>query len=126
MPATRIRIRRRRSVAYVALTTGWLLFVEVILQFRWIPPSALTTPSFGGHPIYVTAPLPGVKGEQVCDEYRTSFEHNLLGFRGPLPDIDPDGARPRLLVVGDSQAYGLGCEEGGTFCDELRRELGLQ
>jgi hypothetical protein len=64
-----------------------------------------------------------VKGEQVCDEYRTSFEHNLLGFRGPLPDLSPDGEAPRLLVVGDSQTYGLGCPEGETFCDELRRGL---
>ena len=128
MPSLTIRLGRRRSAAYVALTAGWflvvaLLLVELFLQFRWIPPSALTTPAFGGHPLYASAPLPGVRGEQVRDEYRTSFEHNRLGFRGPLPDLAPGGKGPRLLVVGDSQAYGLGCGEGDTFCDELRREL---
>jgi hypothetical protein len=127
--ATRtLRIGRGRSRAYVALTAlGFLavglLLTESFLQLRWTPPSALSTHAFGSHPLYVSAPLPGVRGEQACNEYRTSFEHSLLGFRGALPDLEPKGERKRLLVVGDSQTYGLGCNEGETFCDELRSSL---
>ncbi len=127
-PASALPFSRGRSRAYLALTVIGFLVVgasltEAFLQLRWVPPSALTTQAFGGHPLYVRAPLPGVKGEQACDEYRTPFEHNLLGFRGPLPDLSSDTDNQRLLVVGDSQTYGLGCGEGQTFADELRREL---
>lgn len=123
-----LSFRRGRSLAYLALTaTGFALaamaLVEVFLQLRWVPVSALTTPAFGAHPLYSYAPLPGVHGLQSCEEYRKSFEHSRLGFRGPLPDLSGDGERPRLLVVGDSQTYGLGCDEGATFCDVIRREL---
>jgi len=120
--------RRGRSLAYLALTATWftlaaIVLVEVVLQLRWVPPSALTTPAFGPHPLYTYAPLPGVHGLQSCEEYCTSFEHNRLGFRGPQPDLSPRDHLPRLLVVGDSQTYGLGCDEGATFCDVIRREL---
>jgi hypothetical protein len=124
-----IRIGRGRSAAYLTLTAALflgavVLLTEVYLQIRWIPPSSLTTRAFGEHPIYRGAPLPGVSGDQACSEYRTSVQHSLLGCRGPLPDLALDREGPRLLVVGDSQTYGLGCSEGETFCDELRRESG--
>ena len=118
--------RRRRL--YLTLTCAWfagalLLLGELFLQIRWTPPSALTTSSFGDHPVYGFAPLPGARGVQATAEYTRQFEHNLLGFRGPLPDLAPEAEGPRLLVLGDSQTYGLGCSNGETFSDHLSRTL---
>lgn len=123
----------RRRAAYATLTAAWLGVlllggVELFLRLRWTPPSALSCESFGAHPLYVTGPLPGSSGRHVKTEYDVPFEINRLGFRGPLPDLTPDPAsgsrRPRILVLGDSQTFGLGVANGQTFCDHLREGLG--
>ncbi|MEZ4360578.1 MAG: hypothetical protein R3B48_10370 [Kofleriaceae bacterium] len=51
----------------------------------------------------------------------TSVRINADGYRGPAfpPPSDDD-----VLVVGDSQVFGLGVEEGETFSAALERELG--
>lgn len=128
MARSELLLGRGRSAAYVALTAVWLgLLVaglaEIGLRLNWTPPSALTTPGFGPHPLYGSSPLPLVRGRQVTDEYDVLFEHNDLGFRGPLPPLGPKGEQSRLLVLGDSQTYGLGCNEGRTFVDVLRGAL---
>jgi len=122
------QVSRRRRIAYVALTVVWygagvLGLAELFLQLRWIPPSALSYGSFGAHPVYATGPLPGAKGRHVNAEYDVGFEINRLGFRGPLPELDLPATKPRLLVVGDSQTFGLGVDNGETFCDRLRERL---
>lgn len=113
---------------FVLITTVWLAALlvglgELFLRLRWVAPSERSTSAFATHPLYRNGPAPGAKGLQVTSEYACSFENNLLGFRGPLPDIDPDVGGPRLLVLGDSQTFGLGVSNGETFCDALRRDL---
>ena len=123
-----VRFSRRRRAAYLALTCAWfglivLGAVELFLRARWTPPSARSYESFGAHPLYVTGPLPGSSGRHVRTEYDVPFEINQLGFRGPLPDLANE-SKPRVLVVGDSQTFGLGVPNGETFCDRLREKLG--
>lgn len=121
---------RRRRLAYGTLTGCVLLVLlaglaEAYLQIRWTPPRSLTTPAFWDHPLYGSGPCPGLSGRQVTTEYNTNFVHNRLGMRGPLPNIGPkEPGERRLLILGDSHAYGLGCEEGSTFADHLRRSWG--
>ncbi len=124
------RFSRRRRLAYGGLTAALFLLLsaglaEAYLQIRWVPPRSLTTPAFWDHPLYGSAPCPGLEGRQVTTEYNTGFVHNRLGMRGPLPDLDPkrEGER-RLLLLGDSHTYGLGCDEGSTFADHLRKAWG--
>lgn len=50
----------------------------------------------------------------------TTFHTNALGYRGPEPDGDPD----TVLVVGDSQVFGLGVEDDQTLAARLAEELG--
>lgn len=48
---------------------------------------------------------------------------NALGFRGADWATPPSGTR-EVLVVGDSQVFGLGVEEGQTFSAVLAQKLG--
>lgn len=116
---------RNGRAAYWAITALGLGVVltglaELFLQLRWDAPSERSTSAFWPHPLYLQGPAPGARGVQVSSEYACTFENNLLGFRGPLPDLATGGERARLLVLGDSQTFGLGVSEGETFCDRLR------
>lgn len=51
-------------------------------------------------------------------------EHNRLGLRGPETTPRPTSGVRRLLVVGDSIAYGLGVAPEETLAARLERRLG--
>jgi hypothetical protein len=52
------------------------------------------------------------------------FKVNEYGFRGPAPEM-PDRAAGRVLVLGDSIAFGLAVEDGNTFRSQLEAELAI-
>jgi len=115
---------RPRRMAYAALTAAWLLAIlagigECYLWLRWVAPSERSTSAFWEHPLYMNGPAPGAEGLQVTTEYACRFQNNLLGCRGHLPDLSPAPTKPRVLVLGDSQTFGLGVSNGETFCDRL-------
>lgn len=119
---------RSRHLAYTALTGCLSLLLvgglaEAFLRLRWVPPSERSTQSFGPHEVYGSAPLPGVFGRHVTTEYDVSFSQNRLGFRGPLPTLPSSSDVPRVLVLGDSQTYGLGVGDDETFAVELVKSL---
>ncbi len=114
----------RRRLAY-GLMTGFALLLllgacaEVYLRLRWVSPRALSTQAFWQHPLYGSAPGPGASGRQVTSEYDSSFAHNRFGMRGLPPTLTPKtpDSEPRLMLLGDSHTYGLGCDQGSTFAD---------
>lgn len=57
---------------------------------------------------------------RVADNPVTSVRTNSLGFRG---DEWPAPTPGEVLVVGDSQVFGLGVEEGDTFSAQLSKLL---
>ena len=64
------------------------------------------------------ANIPDVSLEYGEPEYRIGLRHNSLGFRGP--EVGPKSAdRTRVLLLGDSFAYGLGAEEDETLAARL-------
>jgi lysophospholipase L1-like esterase len=50
---------------------------------------------------------------------------NSLGLRGAEVAADPSPGRRRILVLGDSVAYGEGLDEGDTLAVRLEGELGM-
>ena len=122
---------KRRRLAYLALTLALgTVFLgglaEAYLRLRWVSPRAQSTPAFADHPAYGMAPGSLAQGRQVTGEYNARFEHNALAMRGPAPTLAPKTPQspPRLLLLGDSHTYGLGCEQGHSFADLLRTEWG--
>lgn len=66
--------------------------------------------------------MPGYRGrESLLGDYDYPFTINALGLRDR--EVAPKDGRLRVLVMGDSQTYGLGVEEGKTFCDLLEAAL---
>jgi len=59
---------------------------------------------------------------RVANNAPTEVRINADGLRGaPLPPPSPAGTRDEILVVGDSQVFGLGVDEDQTFSAELAR-----
>lgn len=57
---------------------------------------------------------------------RTSIRINAQGYRGAdLPTADAAAPSADVLIVGDSQVFGLGVEEGETFSAVLQQKLGV-
>lgn len=56
----------------------------------------------------------------IDDDLPYTFQTNTLGFRGTAPRSN---ARPVVLILGDSFAFGMGVNDGETFPDTLQRTL---
>jgi hypothetical protein len=118
--ADAVQLPARRRWAYRLLTVALLLLLgltlaEVGLRRSWTPPSERSTPSITPHELYGWAPTPGLSGRQVTFEYDAPFSHSAQGTRGRSPLERRAGETKKLLVLGDSHAYGLGCSDEETF-----------
>ena len=109
------RILARIAMAFAGVAVG-LVLAE--LAFRWRDGGA-----FPHLNVYVADPVLGVRLRPGATEKLafggnpiTSIRINADGFRGP--DLPPPGA-DEVLVVGDSQVFGLGVEEDQTFAARL-------
>jgi hypothetical protein len=65
---------------------------------------------------------PDWEGRNITDAYDVGVRINELGFRGGSAKPQ-SAARPRILVVGDSFAFGMGVEDDQTFAHVMEREL---
>ena len=120
-----MNIRRLAGSAALVLASVFigLLFGE--LAVKLIAPRV-----FPVHPpgIYVADPAvgyaltPGFRGELQRSEFRDTIRIGEFGFRGadPRPLAEPS---LRIIVLGDSQAFGFGVDEDETFSMQLEHLL---
>ncbi|HVP31818.1 MAG TPA: hypothetical protein VMW35_21935 [Myxococcota bacterium] len=66
---------------------------------------------------------PGAVAHQELGGHVTEVRVNALGLRGPEASPRPTPGRPRVLVLGDSFAFGFGVAEGSTLRDRLEASL---
>jgi lysophospholipase L1-like esterase len=66
----------------------------------------------------------GADAVQSTGEYSVPVHVNALGLRGPERTLGKPPTRARILVLGDSFAFGFGVAQDETFSSELERLLG--
>lgn len=66
---------------------------------------------------------PGAVAQQELGGHVTEVRVNALGLRGPEASPRPIPGRPRILLLGDSFAFGFGVAEGETVRDRLESAL---
>lgn len=96
---------------------------------------------FGFEPLYVSPerdrfwtydPLlgwahePGQEGVFETEQFRTEVRINERGLRDRLHPYEREGKAKRILVLGDSFAWGYGVEETERFSQLLEGDLGVQ
>lgn len=120
--------RRRKPVRWtvkllaLAVAVGLSLLIgELSLRLVWTPPSLLSTPAWGPHPVYGYAPLAGVVGRMETTEYAHAIHHTTQRQRGTkvFAAERPADVRHRVLFLGDSFTYGLGAADDETFVGRL-------
>ncbi|MBI3724909.1 hypothetical protein HY251_13280, partial [bacterium] len=67
--------------------------------------------------------LPSYRGVHAEYEFEAPTTTNALGFRGPEWDEERASARERVLVLGDSCAFGRGVADPETFPAQLESRL---
>ena len=66
---------------------------------------------------------PHLSQRMIRAEYNVLVETNQQGLRDD--DLQPKQG-PRILLLGDSFAFGYGCERGNIFADRLEQRLGVE
>jgi hypothetical protein len=107
---------------------GWILWVaflgiilfEVVLRglngwFFQAPDCLQHDPEVG------SVSIPNFTQTVGIGKHRTTITHNSLGLRSP--PIRQDNPELRVLLVGDSYAYGWGTEDSTIVSRQLQREL---
>jgi hypothetical protein len=100
-------------------------FFRVLGRGRGVPASEATGPTgehyrFNGyHPLLGYDGLPNVRGRF----HGQTVTHNAKGNRGPDAEFDKPAGVKRVVVIGDSQAWGYGVGDDDTIPVQLARLL---
>jgi lysophospholipase L1-like esterase len=105
------------STLVAALGAEFFLRLFLPQRFEVHPPGMYEIRAGVGH-----VPTPGFRGTLARAEYRVDFHAGSLGLRGPDPAPKSETTF-RILVLGDSQAWGFGVADDETFSAVLEREL---
>lgn len=112
----------RRLAALGVSAALSLLLLEGASRFvlaRYLHRPRIYAPS----PVTSFALRPGIEERHTSWEFDVGYRVSPAGYRGPQAAPARSGGPPRLLVVGDSFAFGMGVEEEDTVSARLRDEL---
>jgi lysophospholipase L1-like esterase len=106
-------------VMMIVSVLATLLMCEIGLRLFWDGYYLKLDQAYAqNHPTRGWSNTPGAEVPYGEPEFVTTVRHNALGFRGA--EVGPKQAdRVRVLVLGDSFAYGVGVENDETFSARL-------
>jgi hypothetical protein len=120
------RLGRRLAIGLAALA-GVVALAEIGIRTLWPQPAFYAAPGlYAADPLVGHRMRPGLRGViGNFAEFTTHVRINRLGIRGPEIGPHREGVL-RILVLGDSFAFGTGVEEGDAFPARLAAELTRQ
>lgn len=119
---------RRFIVLAISILVA-LSVVEAALRWTgWKPlhPPADRTRFWKYHPVLGWAHQPGQVGRFDGPHFRTTIRINQKGLRDREHSYQRTGGSRRILVLGDSFAWGFGVEEEQRFSERLERKLKIE
>jgi hypothetical protein len=115
------------TLLFVSLLVSVLLAELVVRKAGWKP--MFTSQSFRFfeyHPVLGWAHKPGQESEFSDKHFRTSVRINQKGLRGLERGYERTNEKKRILVLGDSLAWGHGVEEANRFSEVLETLLPVE
>lgn len=133
--------RRRQTLANILCLCGSLLVAALLVEIMcavFVPDVAVTVDIFGRRIAARTKPhfdpathdnnlfwilRPNQIGrEKLLDDFNYAWSINSLGVRDDEVSEKQPGVK-RILVIGDSQTFGIGVDHAETFCSLLEERL---
>jgi hypothetical protein len=113
-----LRLALSLLIAFALVEIGLRLFIGLSPTWSALPNAFREAPVTG----FGLAPNIRMRLDRDEMEYHFTFDTNEQGFRGPVPRPRRPG-ECRLLVLGDSFAFGIGVERDETFSALLESRL---
>ena len=117
-------IAQRIGLAVAGVTVG-LVLAEVICRMAGMAPLPVTSERAAFwvyHPVYGWAHRPGQEGRFKMASFDTRVSINRQGLRDQDYPFERSTA-PRLLVIGDSLAWGFGVDRNEIFTERIEASL---
>jgi hypothetical protein len=104
---------------------GFLVaFALAEVAVRLISPQEVGPVRFACDPELGEIPVPGQRGERkIPGVYSFRYSNNSLGWRGRREYREAKGTDYRVLLLGDSFAYGTGVDDDQTFAALVEKDL---
>jgi hypothetical protein len=108
-----------------ALCVLVVVFITGEITLRVASPTEYLHPRYKHSPEYGLVPFENsVMVHCVPGKFKFKYTVNSLGYRGREIDPELDAGAPRIVVLGDSYAFGMGVNDGEEFPAVLDRALG--